>query len=192
MFDKLLYDFFFLNLKDYPNIGIDFEINVFLLCVFVAVAACFFIVNMYRQNIQDIVMQLTRHGAKDEESAKTLNELHLKDSAFIKMALSGEGQLAKVVGRVGETVYTYEEYVALSNSKTGVPKDKIDFKEARFYLRSGENAETRAQHIIDNYGTSTLRAILYAVFFLALYVCLALVMPEILTYVDDFLANLAA
>ena len=137
-------------------------------------------------------MQLTRHGAKDEESAKTLNELHLKDSAFIKMALSGEGQLAKVVGRVGETVYTYEEYVALSNSKTGVPKDKIDFKEARFYLRSGENAETRAQHIIDNYGTSTLRAILYAVFFLALYVCLALVMPEILTYVDDFIANLAA
>lgn len=191
MFEKLIYDFFFLNLKDYPNIGIDFEINVFLLCLFVAVAICFFIVNIYRQNIKDIVMQLTRHGAKSEDTAKTISELHLSDSSFIKMALSGEGQLAKVVGRVGESVYTYDEYVALSNSKTGVPKDKIDFNEARFYLRSGESAEARAQHILDNYGTSTARAILYTVLCLSLYVCLALAMPEILTYIDTLIGNLA-
>ena len=191
MFEKIIYDFLFLNLKDYPNIGIDFEINVFLLALFIALAVCFFAVNVYRQNIRSIIMQLTRHECVDEASAKTLKELYLPDGALIKMALSGEGQLAKVVARVGEPVYTYDEYVEMEK-KGGVPKEKINFAEARFYLRDGENAKERASFILNNYGTSTFRAVLYVLLFLALYVCLALAMPEVVSLVNDWLGNLAA
>lgn len=187
MLSKLIYDFFFINLKDYPNIGIDFEINVFLLVLTVALAVCFFVANHYRSTMQLITKQLERHGAKDEESAKTLAELGLERSAWLKWALSHSGQLTRIVGRVGEKIYTYEEYVALSKQKGGIKDEKIDFAEARFYIR--ESANERAKHIIENYGTSTFRAILYCVLFLALYVCIALSMPEILSIINGWLGG---
>ncbi len=187
MFAKLIYDFFFINLKDYPNIGIDFEINVFLLVLTVALCVSFFFINHYRNMMQSIIKQLTRHGAKDEESAKTLTELGLDRAFALKWALSRGGQLSRVVARVGEKTYTYEEYVALSKQKGGIKDEKIDFAEARFYIR--ESANDRAKHILENYGTSTPRAVLYCVLFLAMYVCLALSMPELLSLINNWLGG---
>ena len=187
MLDKLIYDFFFINLKDYPNIGIDFEINVFLLVLTVALAVCFFVANHYRSMMRTIARQLMRHGANNEENAKTLAELGLEKSLWLKWALAHSTQLTRIVGRVGEKVYTYEEYVALSKQKGGIKDEKIDFAEARFYIR--ESANDRAKNIIENYGTSTFRAVLYCILFLALYVCLALSMPEILTIVNGWLGG---
>ncbi len=187
MLNKLIYDFFFINLKDYPNIGIDFEINVFLLVLTVALSVCFFVANHHRSMMQTVLKQLTRHGAKDEGSAKTLRELGLDRSFSLKWALSHTGQLTRIVGRVGEKVYTYEEYVALSKQKGGIKDEKIDFAEAKFYIR--ESAGERAKHIVENYGTSTGRAVLYCVLFLALYVCIALSMPEILSIIDGWLGG---
>lgn len=187
MFAKLLYDFFFLNLKDYPNIGIDFEINVFLLVLTLALCVSFFFVNHHRSMMQTIVKQLTRHEATDEDSAKTLTELGLGRAFVLKWALSRPGLLTRIIGRVGEKSYTYEEYVALSKKKGGLKEEKIDFNEARFYIR--ESGAERAKLILENYGTSLPRAILYCVLFLVLYVCIALSMPEILSLIDSWLGG---
>lgn len=187
MFAKLIYDFFFINLNEYPNIGIDFEINVFLLVLTIALCVCFFLVNHHRSMMQTIIKQLTRHGAKDEESAKTLAELGLDRAVTLKWALSKRGQLTRMVGRVGEKIYTYEEYVALSKQKGGIKDEKIDFTTARFYIL--ESGQDRAKNVLENYGTSLPRAILYCVLFLALYVCIALSMPELLTLINGWLGG---
>ncbi len=188
MFEKIVYEYFFINLKDYPNINIDFEINVFLLILTVALSVCFFISTYYRHGMQRIMKQLARFGAKDEETAKTLGELGLGKAAVIKYALSRENRLTRIVGRVGEPKYTYEEYIELEKKKGGIPREKIDFSTARFYIREEKIGE--AKHIIETYGTSIVRTILYCVFFMALYVCIALLMPEILTGINALIGNM--
>lgn len=188
MLEKIIYDFFFLNLKNYPNIGIDFEINVFLLFMVIALCVACFFINYRRAQMQGVIKQLIRHSAKDEASAKTLREIGLADSPAIRRALSGWGsRLTKIVGRVGEKTYTYEEYKKLSKQKGGVPKEVIDFADARFYIR--QTQADRARFILDNYGTSTIRTVLYCVLFLAVYCCVVLAMPEILSLINDFLGN---
>ncbi len=186
--DNFFFDFFLLNLKDYVYIGVDFYINLVLLAIVLALCASCFVINHGRSTMQTVIKQLARHGATSEDSAKTLGELGLADSAAIKRALSGSGRLMKLVGRVGEKVYTYEEYTELSRKKGGIPKEAIDFSQAQFYIRPGE--DKRAKFIIDSYGTSTLRAILYCVLFLAVYSCIALCMPEILTFINNFLGGI--
>lgn len=189
-FEKFLYDYFFLNLKDYPNININFEINVFLLILTLALGVTFVMVSIYRGAMQNIVLQLTRHEAVGEGNAKTLNSLGLGDDFITRMLLSGEGQLSKIVGRVGEPTYTYEEYIDLSK-KGKLENEKIDFTAAEFYIRDGESSLDRAKYIINNYNSSIVRPILYGVGFLALYVCIALLMPELLTILDGWLGSIA-
>ena len=187
MWEKIYYDLFLINLKDYSNIGIDLEINVLLLFIFLALCVCFFVINHHRATTQLIVKQLTRHEAEDEESAKTLAELGLEGSVSVKWMLRSEGQISKLVGRVGEKTYTYEEYEALMKSKGGVPKENIDLSTARFYVRS--EAKERISFIVDTYGSSILRTTLYCVLILALYICIALCMPEILSFINTQIGN---
>lgn len=189
MFEKLVYDYFFINLKDYSNIGIDFEINIFLFILTVALCVCFFVVTIYRSSTQDIIRELARFGCKDESTAKSLGELGLDKSVFIKMSLSRESRLTRVVGRVGEKIFTYEEYVAESKQKGGVKREKIDFSTAKFYIR--EDQHDAAKHILESYGTSIPRTVLYCVLFISIYICVALVMPEILTAIDSFIGSFA-
>ena len=186
MFDKIIYEFFFINLNEYPNIKIDFQINVFLLIVAIAIAVCSVVITFYRSSLQQIIKQLTRLGAKNEDSARTLAELGLEKSVFIKMALSREGRLTRMIGRVGEVKYTYEEYEELSRKK-GFKHEKIDFNTAKFYIR--EEKADDAKNIVENYGTSMLRTALYCVMIFAFYVCIALLMPEILSWVDILISG---
>lgn len=188
MFEKIFYDFFFLNLKDYPNINIDFEINVFLLFIAIAVCAAAVIVTLYRSSLQKIIKVLSRLEAKDEESARTLGEMGLEKSLILKMALSREGRLTRMIGRVGETRYTYEEALELSKKK-GYKHEKVDFATAQFYIRADRADE--AKNIIENYGTSMLRTVLYCVLVIAVYVCCLFFMPEILNLIDSALGSVA-
>lgn len=187
MFEKIIYDFFFLNLKDYPNINIDLEINVLLFFISVAICVAAVIITLYRSSLQKIIKQLSRLEAKDEASARTLKDIGLEKSIFIRMALSREGRLTRMIGRVGETKYTYEEYLALSKKK-GFKHEKVDFSVAEFYIR--EERADEAKNIIENYGTSMYRTALYCVLVIALYVCLALFMPEILVFIDGALGSI--
>ncbi|MBR2930008.1 MAG: hypothetical protein IKC32_02145 [Clostridia bacterium] len=187
MFEKIFYEFFLLNLNEFPNINIDFEINVLLFFIAVAICICSVIVTLYRSALQRLIKQLKRLGASDEESARTLGEMGLTKSLFVKMALSREGRLTRIVGRVGETIYTYEEMLELTSRKGGYRHEKVDFDTARFYIRADRADD--AKNIIENYGTSMLRTGLYCVMVIAIYVCLALIMPEILSLLDGMLGS---
>ena len=81
------------NLNDYKNIGINFEINKFILFCAIALCVVAFYVNYKRSLMVNTVKQLLRKNAIDEESAKTLVELKLDSSRGIKKAIftSSEG-----------------------------------------------------------------------------------------------------
>ena len=186
MFEKIFYDFFLINLNEYPNINIDLEINVLLFFISLAICASAFAITIYRATLQRAIKQLTRLGATDEDSARTIKDLGLEKSFILKMALSRRGRLTRIIGRAGEKTYTYEEYVELSRTKGGIKEEKIDFETAEFYIRPESNDD--AKNIIENYGTSMLRTSLYCVLVIAVYICVALVMPEVLTLINNLLA----
>ena len=187
MIGKFFNDFFWLNLKNYENIKLDFPINAFLFFLAVSIAVSSIIITLYRAGLQKLIKQLTRLLAQDEKNARTLAELGLEKSFIVRLALSREGRLTRLVGRVGETVLTYEEAVRLSKEKKRTRPERIDFATARFYIRSGKIDE--AKNIIENYGTSMVRTALYCVLVFALYVCIALLMPEILNFVNSSLVG---
>jgi len=130
---KLIKDFFRLNLNDYEGFEIAFPIGAFIFAVAVATVAAVFAMTYYKRTNTALYKQLLRHGAIEEEKAKTLKELRLLDSRAVKSALSRSGQLTHIVKRAGETPLTYEEYVA-SAKKGGYKTQKIDFETAKFYI----------------------------------------------------------
>ena len=75
--------FFLLNLKDYPNIGINFPITILLAALSLAFIAVIIIVNFRRSKIELIIRQLKRHEAVSEDSAITLGEMKLDSFIFI-------------------------------------------------------------------------------------------------------------
>ena len=182
MNDSFFAKFFLINLKDYPNIKIDFPINAFLFFLAVAICVASIVITLYRAGLQKLLKQLTRLHAQDENNARTLAELGLEKSFIVRLALSREGRLTRLVGRVGETVLTYEEALALSKEKKKSRPERINFATARFYIRPGKVDESK--NIIENYGTSMVRTALYCVLVFAVYVCVALLMPEILAAVN--------
>lgn len=177
--------FFLLNLKDYPNIGINFPITILLAALSLAFIAVIIIVNFRRSKIELIIRQLKRHEAVSEDSAITLGEMKL-DSFIFKRLLSMEGQLTKIVGRAGETKYTYEEYIALI--KKGKGADAIDFSTARFYLR--EEGQQRANQILEIGAPTVLNTVLSCILVVAVFVCLSFVLPGILRLINDYLGTL--
>ena len=144
---------------------------------------------MQRKYTKDLVRKLMRHEAESEESAKTLEELGLNSGFFIKRQLQSEFSFAaRLIKRVGKKEYTYEEYVELQKQKK-LTKEKIDFTTARFYLNNKE--ELRRKHIIENYNPSIIRTVMWCVLMLTLYICIALLVPEILSVIDNSIASVS-
>ena len=176
--------FFTVNLNEYPNLGWDLKINIVLLCVLPIVLACFVAVHLLRKNTFYVIKQLSRHNATDEKSACTLRELGLGDNRIVKMMLSGDGQLTRLVKRVGVPEYTYEEYRRLEKEKK-LKKEKIDFDTARFYL--ADSTDTRLGKIIDRYDVPLVNLIVLLVFVVVIFVLIILLMPELLTLIDSLI-----
>ena len=172
------------NLNDYENININFEVNKFIL--FCAIALCFvaFYINYKRSLMVNIVKQLLRKNAIDEESAKTLVELKLDSSRGIKKAIFTSSQFRRLISIVGESRPTYEEYVAAQKEKKKI--DSPDPSAVRIYIKA--ESLDRAKHIYNTYNVSILNTLLACVLIIAFSVCLVLVMPEILTVINDALA----
>ena len=181
---KYIKEFFLLNLKDYSNIDINFPIGIFLVILTVALILVAFIINHYKSNTAYLLKQLFRHEAFNEGTAKSLASLRVKNCFAIRHALSGEGQLKALVLRVGEQKLSYEEYVKLTKTR-GYKEEKIDFNTALFYL--DEENLPRAKRIFESDNSSIIRPILMSVMLLALLICATLVVPEILTYINDSL-----
>ncbi len=181
---KFYKKFFLLNLKDYPNIGIDFPINVALFIFFIGIMFVSIVVNFRRSRIELMIRQLKRHNASSEENAKTLKELRL-DNFIFRILLSREGQLTKLVKRVGEKNYSYEEYMALSKKERD---EKIDFENARFFLR--EEGMERSTKILEAHAPTILNTVLLLIFILAIFVCLSLVMPSLVELLDNYIGKI--
>ena len=173
-----------INLKDYENIAVNFEINKFLLLVSLALCVVAFVVNYRRAILVDTVKQLLRHNATGEESAKTLSELGLASSRGIRKAIVSDSQLRRMIAIVGESRPTYEEYVkSMKDKKKG---EQIDVTTARIYIPA-ESIE-RAKYVYNTYTTSLLRTILSCVLLLSFAVCLILLSPSILSALNAALA----
>ena len=169
------------NLNDYKNIGINFEVNKFILFCAIALCVVAFYVNYRRSLMVNIVKQLLRKNAIDEESAKTLVELKLDSSRGIKKAISTSSQLRRLISIVGESRPTYEEYVAAQKAKKKI--DSPDPTAVRIYIKA--ESLDRAKHIYNTYNVSILNTSLACVLIIAFGVCLVLVMPELLTVIND-------
>ncbi len=180
MFDDIK-EYLSLNLKDYENIGVDFEINKFLILLAIALSVASFVINLKRMMIFEMIKQLFRRGATSEENAKTLGELGLMDSRGIRRALSSDTQLRRLVSFVGERKISYEEYVALPKEKKKTA-EVPDLKTARFYIP--ESSLDRAKYVYNSYNPSFLHTILLCLLYLSVTVCLIMLSPSIVSLID--------
>ena len=187
MISMTLYEFyekyFLVNLNDYPNIGIDLEISKILFCLLVGLIIATVIIGYRRFAMITIIKKLMRHEIYSESDAKTLTELNI-DSFGTRLSLKGKGRLSGIVKRAGEKEYTYEEYSALIKSKD-FKEEKIDFSEAKFYLNKDNLIE--AQKVLDVPTPSIINTSLFCVFLIAVYICIILIIPEILSLINNLI-----
>lgn len=197
-------ELFLLNAKDYLGTVTNVYINVILLFVAAALCiACFFI-NYHKRYTVLIIKQLLRRGATSEDNAITLADMRLNNTYGLKAALSRDGQLTRIVKRVGFSQPTYEQYKEAEEKRKALYKDKsvskeekkaaksrwkeqsrakIDFAAAKFFIP--EESVKRAELTREKENPTLLRTILVCVFILALYVCLMLLMPSILRLISN-------
>ena len=183
------YDFytkyFSINLNQYSNIGIDLELSKILFAFLIAIIVTTIIVNYKRASIITMVKRLWRLEAVSEETAKTLDELKI-NKFNAKLILTSEGRASKMIRRVGEKNYTYEEYTALIKKK-GYKEERVDFATAKFYIEPEKKAE--AQNIAETPAPTILNTILFCILSVAIYFCLIIIAPEILTFINKILGK---
>ena len=178
---------FEINLEDYENINFGLEINKVVLGTFVAIIVGILVLNAYRGSIRFMVMQLKRHNATDEESAKTLKELGLDSSRILKKLLASQNMLTKTVLRVGAIEYDYETYVKMDKAARR-EAGRVDFDSARFYINPEE--ANRAAFIIERYAVSIPRTLATCLFFVILCGCIIACMPGILDVVNGLIGKI--
>lgn len=200
-------DYICLNTKDYTNIGFNFEIVKVLLITAVALCAVFCMMDFHKKTAYLIIKQLMRHEAKDPASAKTLSELGLAQNKSVRRAITTSSQIRSVVGRVGEKELTYEEFLALEKKKKensffhkifkkkknadAEPATKetvepsCDVDSIGLYIK-GDRVDY-ASRIYNGADISVLRMVLRCVLVMAVAVCFTMLMPELLTLVNNML-----
>ena len=179
-------DFFFLNLNNYKNIAFPFPIGMFLIFFAVAMCVMCFLLNYTKTHTTSLLKQLMRHKAFDEESAKTLAELHLPKSLALRMALSQSGQTADMVKRAGYIKPTYEDYVNDSKKK-GYKDAKINFDTEKFYLDLEKIG--RAKKIVETDKSSPIRPYVFSLVFIGILVALMFLLPDLLEIINNSLAK---
>lgn len=171
-----------LSTKDYFDTVLDVHVNIILFIIAFALCAASFVINHHKTLSVQIIKQLLRREALDEDKAKTLSELRLADSGAVKRALTRKGQLTDIVKEAGKEQLSYEQYVALEKEKK-LPGNDIDFSTARFYIPREKLGKARKITEIEH--PSVLRTVLVCLLILAVAVCIALLMPEILTLLSN-------
>ena len=174
-----------INLADYSSIGIDLPINLFLLAFLIGMLLTIIVVNLIRETNTNIIRKLMRYEAFDECTSKTLDEIKL-NTFLAKITLKSNGMMKKVIKRVGEKEYTFEEYNEAIKSKN-FKEEKIDFATAKFYIC--ESTTTEAQRIAETKNSSLFNTILLCVLLTIIVVSLIICMPEILYFINQALAK---
>lgn len=176
-------DFLKLNLSEFENFGINFPIGIFITLFTVTMCVAIFVYNYKKSYTASLLKQLIRHNATDEQSAKTLKELHLDNIWAIKLALSGSGQLTYMVKAAGGKKTSYEEYVAQSRVR-GFKDKKINFDEAKFYIPSDRT--DKAKRTLESSNTEWWRPALISILLITTLMILALFLPEILKAINSY------
>lgn len=190
MYEILRY-YMSINLKSYPSLGFDLKIGWILLALTIGIIVAAVIITLQRNGMISLIKKLYRCEAKDENSAKALSELGL-NNIVIRGLLKGSGRIRRIVKAVGEKEYTYEEYIALSNEKKkkkrvdGVKKSKEKIT-LRYYLCDFESSDTK--NLVEARRSPLLNTILFCILMISIYVCVMLLMPDILDLLNDFIAN---
>ena len=177
-------EYFLLNLNEYSNIGVDLEITKILFALLVGIIIATVVVNFRRAGVNTVLKKLMRIEAFDEESAKTLDEMGI-NTLGVRLAARSQGRASKIVRRVGQKEYTYEEYTALMKSKKLRYEEDIDFKVARFYLKKDSLDE--AKKITEVSAPTILNTVLICILMIAIFFCLVLLLPDILTLVNNII-----
>ena len=130
--------FFLVNLNDFPNIGIDLEINKVLFCFLIGVIVTTVVFN-YRTSINSaIIKKLIRYESNSKESAKTLDDLGLDKYSVRNTLSSSGGRLAKIVLRTDNTdnISAEGEEDKEADVSTGKSEITDDSKEKREELNA--------------------------------------------------------
>ncbi len=212
-FRKIYVKYFSVNLNDYSNIGIDFEINKLLFFVAIGLCAACIFINYYQGNISVLLKKLIRLEAFSKDKSKTLKDIGLADHKPTKnLILKNSGIIKKVVAVVGRKTLTYEDYIAAEKQKKAAKRrlvskvecdaqetsdsqknssvneissaEQIDFSVARLYIIP--EMREYAEHSLKS-GTSPIKTALYCVLILAFFVVLVLTMPSLLTLINNIM-----
>ena len=172
-----------INLSDYSNINVDLEINKIVLLILLGLLISTVVISYKRAIIIRVAKKLLRHEALDEQSAVTLDAIHL-NSFFVKREIEGETRLHRLVGVKGEKDLSYEEYVSKSKSKEE-KREESENKERAFYIR-GERLD-EVKKIASQKDITALNTLLLCILYVIVFVSIVFLMPEILTIVNKLL-----
>lgn len=188
-FSEFYKNYICLNLKDYPNLKLDLEINKYLIATLLGLIIAIILINYMRSTVYLTVNKLLRHEAISEDSAKTLDELGI-NLGKVKRCLMSASQLKSIVAQVGETRLSYEEYreKVRENKKLKNKEpifEKIDFENARFYIRKDQLNVARELSFKSR--SIVLNTVLFCALTVVIMICLVFLMPEILNFINGFM-----
>ena len=164
MLSDLYYNYFLLNLKSY--VGVDFPITAVLFALTLGLILSTFFLYFQNRTILFALKRLYKHKCLDEESAQTIEELHLTKRKYILYLLKSQSMLAHYIHRIPAS----PEEGALG---------KVDFENDKFYLDA--RYFQRAKGIIDRGEEPLSRPILSSCAFLTVFIILFFTMPSILS-----------
>ena len=177
-------DYFSLNLKDYPNIAFDLEINKIIFCIFLGIIIAAIIINYRQYCMITLIKKLLRYNAKDISNAKSISELGIKKS-YVKTAMS-QNRISRIVSFVEKKEYSYEEYSAMIKKK-GYKEKSIDYTKERIYIKEGTLGDANA--IAEMHHPTILNTILFCILIFSSCVCIMFIMPSILNLINNLLAK---
>lgn len=163
-----------------------------------------------KKHIGKMARALLSLEAHDEKNAKTLSELGLSKSVFIKMSLSSPSVLRKLVTVVeGEEVFTYFDELSAAypeykekieggkegnGKKTKAPSPrrrfrlrKLNFETARFFI--APEAKERAFFHFKEKGNGWRTVLLSFVIFTALFFISLRLLPVLVKMLDSSISN---
>jgi hypothetical protein len=188
-----------INLADYENIKINLQISLVLLGLLIGVIIAAIFVTWHRNSMIKLIGELKKGECFDEDSAKTLSELNI-NTPGIRTLIKMSGRIGRLICRVGVKEYTYEEYVEITRKKKkrknkedinepeeaiAFVDEKIDFTEARFYIKDISDPETA--NILDKKISSPLNTALMCLLLVSIYTILLFLMPDILSFINSIL-----
>ena len=138
MLREFWYKYIELNLNEYPNIGINLEINKLLFFVFAALIAAAVFTSYLQSSLALLVKKLLRSSSLGEENSKALSDLGLDKNRFLKFALTNAtGSASLIIKEAGKTAPTYDDYV---NAVREEKERKLDLKKAKAAKRKAERS----------------------------------------------------